>query len=52
MRNYEDLEVWQRADALTITVYRVSESFPRPEMFGLTRACFKNRFGLTIGTYV
>jgi four helix bundle protein len=36
MRNYEDLEVWQRADALTITVYRVSESFPRPEMFGLT----------------
>jgi len=36
MRNYEDLEVWQRAHALTITVYRITESFPRSEMFGLT----------------
>jgi four helix bundle protein len=36
VRNYEDLEVWQKAHALTIKVYRVTDSFPRSEMFGLT----------------
>jgi four helix bundle protein len=36
MRNYEDLEVWQEAHALTIRLYRITESFPRAEMFGLT----------------
>ena len=36
MRNYEDLEVWQRAHALTIRVYRITNDFPRSEMFGLT----------------
>ncbi len=36
MRNYEDLEVWQRAHALAIRAYRITETFPRTEMFGLT----------------
>jgi four helix bundle protein len=36
MRNYEDLEVWQKAHALTIRMYRITEGFPRGEMFGLT----------------
>jgi pyridoxal 5'-phosphate synthase pdxT subunit len=36
MRNHEDLEVWQKAHALTIRLYRLAESFPRSEMFGLT----------------
>jgi four helix bundle protein len=36
MRNYEDLEVWQKAHALTIQLYRITSSFPRAEMFGLT----------------
>ncbi len=36
MRNYEDLEVWQKAHTLTITLYRITECFPRSEMFGLT----------------
>jgi len=36
MRNYEDLEVWQKAHALTIQLYRITETFPRAEMFGLT----------------
>lgn len=36
MRNYEDLEVWQRAHILTINVYRATERFPRSETFGLT----------------
>jgi len=36
MRNHEDLEVWQKAHALTIALYRITEAFPRAEMFGLT----------------
>src|SRR5271165_5041755 len=36
MRNYEDLDVWQKAHALTIKLYRLTESFPRTEVFGLT----------------
>ena len=36
MRNYEDLAVWQRAHALTVKLYRITDSFPRSEMFGLT----------------
>jgi four helix bundle protein len=36
MRNYEDLEVWQKAHALTVKLYRITEEFPRAEMFGLT----------------
>jgi four helix bundle protein len=36
LRNYEDLEVWQRAHLLTIKVYRSTERFPRSEVFGLT----------------
>jgi four helix bundle protein len=36
LRNYEDLEVWQKAHKLTIKVYRATEGFPRSEMFGLS----------------
>jgi four helix bundle protein len=36
MRIHEELEVGQRAHALALQLYRVSEAFPRSEMFGLT----------------
>jgi four helix bundle protein len=36
MRNHEDLEVWRKAHALTIQLYRLTEGFPQTEMFGLT----------------
>jgi four helix bundle protein len=43
VRNFEDLEVWQLAHALTVELYRLTKSFPRDEVFGLTsqirRAC-------------
>jgi four helix bundle protein len=35
LRNYEDPDVWQRAHALTVSVYRITDNFPRSEMFGL-----------------
>lgn len=36
MRNYEDLQVWQKAHAVTLDIYRNTRSFPIEERFGLT----------------
>lgn len=36
MRNYEDLQVWQKAHDLTLEIYRDTRSFPSEERFGLT----------------
>jgi four helix bundle protein len=33
---YQDLIVWQKAKALAVEVYRVTESLPRNEIYGLT----------------
>jgi len=33
---YVDLEVWQAAVKLAIQVYRLTQDFPREEMYGLT----------------
>jgi four helix bundle protein len=33
---YKDLEVWQCAMALVLSIYRSTAQFPREEMFGLT----------------
>src|SRR5205085_1912377 len=37
MDSFRDLIAWQKAMALVTEVYRVSEDFPRREMYGLTR---------------
>jgi four helix bundle protein len=36
MRNYEDLQVWQKAHSLTLAIYKVTQAFPNEEKFGLT----------------
>ncbi len=36
MRNYRDLRVWDEAHTLTLEVYKVTQSFPKEERFGLT----------------
>ena len=36
MRDYKKIEVWQLAHELVISIYRVTRSFPREELFGLT----------------
>lgn len=36
MKNYEELEVWHKAHALTLQLYRDTQAFPPSEMFGLT----------------
>jgi four helix bundle protein len=36
MKDYRELKVWQKAHDLTLAVYRISASFPRAELYGLT----------------
>jgi len=36
MRNYEDLQVWQKAHNLTLEIYKSTRCFPMEERFGLT----------------
>ena len=36
MRNYRDLQVWNKAHKLTLELYRVSQRFPREEIYGVT----------------
>ncbi len=35
MRDYQQLEIWQRSHKLTLKVYTVTQSFPREEFYGL-----------------
>ncbi|HSY00809.1 MAG TPA: four helix bundle protein [Acidobacteriaceae bacterium] len=35
-QSFQDLVVWQRAMEMTVSVYRVTKSFPREEIYGLT----------------
>ncbi|HYU51302.1 MAG TPA: four helix bundle protein [Gemmatimonadaceae bacterium] len=36
VQSYRDLRVWNTAVQLTLEVYRITESFPQSERFGLT----------------
>ena len=36
MRNYKDLQVWEKAHKLALTVYRSTRNFPVEERIGLT----------------
>jgi four helix bundle protein len=35
-RSFEDVEIWRRAHAFVLEVYRFTESFPKHELYGLT----------------
>jgi len=35
-KTFEDLIAWQKAHALVLDVYRITRSFPREELYGLT----------------
>ena len=36
MGDYKKLAVWEKAHQLTLDVYRITASFPKEEMYGLT----------------
>jgi four helix bundle protein len=35
-KSFEDLVVWQKAHAYVLDIYRMTEGFPKSELFGLT----------------
>lgn len=35
MKDFRELQVWQRSHALTLAVYRQTKTFPKDELFGL-----------------
>jgi len=36
MQDFRNLEVWRKAHALTLDVYRMTRAFPAEELYGLT----------------
>lgn len=36
MQDFRELKVWQKAHELTLSVYKITSSFPRDEMYGMT----------------
>jgi four helix bundle protein len=36
VKDFRKLQVWQKAHAMTLRSYRLTESFPRHELFGLS----------------
>ena len=35
-RSFEDVDIWKKAHAFVLEVYRVTDGFPKHELFGLT----------------
>ena len=35
MRDYRNIQAWQKADDMTVAVYESSRAFPREEIYGL-----------------
>ena len=36
MRNFQELLVWQKSHELTLNIYKISSSFPKEELLGLS----------------
>ena len=36
MNNFKELKVWQRAIELVILIYKITQTFPKEEVYGLT----------------
>ena len=53
LKQYQELIVWQKAMNLVEEVYKVTKSFPREELYGLTsqlRSCYLDPFECSRGT--
>ena len=37
VKDFHELKVWQKAHQLTLAVYQITATFPREELYGLTR---------------
>lgn len=50
MQDYRKLEVWNKARALIVSVYRVTRVFPRDELYGMTNQM--RRASVSIGANI
>lgn len=50
MSNYRDLEVWQKSHILVLNIFKVTETFPSNEMYGLIPQL--KRAGVSIPTNI
>jgi four helix bundle protein len=50
MWDFRELQVWQKAHALTLDVYRATKSFPREELYSLTNQI--RRAAVSIGANI
>ena len=50
MKDFRNLEVWERAHALTLSIYKTTVCFPADERFGLTSQM--RRCGASIGANI
>ncbi len=46
MLNYQNLTAWQKAHALTLDIYKLTASFPKEELFGLTSQMRRASFSI------
>ena len=49
-QDYRDLVVWQKAIELTVCIYRLTQSFPKDEVYGLTAQM--RRAGVSIASNI
>ena len=45
-KSFKDLIVWQKAYRLTLEIYRITKTFPRHEIYGLTQQMRKAAISL------
>jgi four helix bundle protein len=36
MKDFREIKVWQKSHSLALGVYKITSSFPREEIYGLT----------------
>lgn len=36
LQSFRDLQIWQRSMEMTLLIYRLTQSFPREELYGIT----------------
>jgi four helix bundle protein len=46
MRDFHKLKVWERAHQLTLSVYKVTQGFPKDEQYGLINQMRRSAFSI------